>query len=208
MKKNPWLTIDAEDYESHMSAENVLQLQTLKAITRDQYRAYKPKTLMILGICTGNGLEAVEAYTNQVYGIDINQSYLDICKNRFKNKIKSLDLLALDLNVEYCHHEKVDLIIANMILEYMDLKRFFKQVSLSLNKAGVVSVVVQRNKERSSFVSATGQSALETLNDFHHTVDIFMFKESLAKAGFVILKEIIIPLAGGKEFIRIDFLRK
>lgn len=41
--KNPWNEIDINDYEKHMSLENIHQLQTLNDIMKNQFTIGAPK---------------------------------------------------------------------------------------------------------------------------------------------------------------------
>lgn len=54
---NPWEEIDLDDYENHMRLDSVYQLQTLSAMMKEQFRSDNFKTVMILGIAGGNGLD-------------------------------------------------------------------------------------------------------------------------------------------------------
>ena len=84
--KNPWENIDLIAYETHMSSDNVLQLQILNNITKEQLNDYKNTDVTILGIAGGNGLENIDiSRTKKVYGIDVNKKYLVICKDRYSD---------------------------------------------------------------------------------------------------------------------------
>ena len=82
--KNPWEEISLDDYENHMSLDSVNQLQTMNAIMKAQFEDYQAETAMILGIAGGNGLEHIrtEKY-KAVYGIDINEGYLEKIRERY-----------------------------------------------------------------------------------------------------------------------------
>ena len=75
---NPWLDIPLEDYERHMSHHLVGQSILLNSLTKKYLDETKPETAVFLGIAGGNGLEHIDTnITRSVYGIDINQDYLD-----------------------------------------------------------------------------------------------------------------------------------
>ncbi len=57
---NPWEDIDLNSYEKHMSLGNVFQLQALNKMMREQFYSYSIKSIMILGIAGGNGLEHID----------------------------------------------------------------------------------------------------------------------------------------------------
>lgn len=102
---NPWEEIDLNDYEKHMSLDNVYQLQAMNKMMKEQFYAYDVKTLMILGIAGGNGLNHIKNDDFEaIYGVDINKKYLDECKNRYSaltSEFKTIctDLLSEDLQL-------------------------------------------------------------------------------------------------------------
>ena len=84
--KNPWEEIELSDYENHMKLDSVKQLQFLNVMMKNQFNSYLIKTVMILGIAGGNGLEHINTDKIQkVYGIDINHRYLEKCIGRYGN---------------------------------------------------------------------------------------------------------------------------
>ena len=57
--KNPWEEIELSDYENHMKLDSVKQLQFLNVMMKNQFNSYPIKTVMILGIAGGYGLEHI-----------------------------------------------------------------------------------------------------------------------------------------------------
>ena len=83
---HPWKDIDLNDYENHMRLENVYQLQTMNEMMKEQFSAYPAKSVMILGIAGGNGLEHIDPKKfRSVYGVDINPDYLNVCQKRYSS---------------------------------------------------------------------------------------------------------------------------
>lgn len=206
-KTNPWLQIDADDYEKHMSHCSVSQLQKLSSITKQQLNDYNPGRVLILGVATGNGLEHINNnLTEVVYGIEINNNYIDICRDRYSSKIKSLNLINLDLNHDLFTKSKVDLIIANLILEYVPLNRIMKQLKAVEKDNTVISIVIQKNND-SSFVSQTGVASLEILNDLHRDINQDNLKNYFLEKNYKVIKEATYKLPNGKELLRIDLTK-
>ena len=87
---NPWEEIRLEDYEKHMALDSVRQLQALNGIMKAQMEAYSVKTMMILGVAGGNGLEHAdpEKY-ERVYGVDINRDYLQAVTLNYEKTVES-----------------------------------------------------------------------------------------------------------------------
>ena len=83
---NPWEEIKLEDYENHMKLDSVMQLQTMNSLMKEQFEAYPVSTAMVLGIAGGNGLEHVSPDKYEtVYGVDINEDYLRVVSERYKD---------------------------------------------------------------------------------------------------------------------------
>ena len=203
--KNPWIKIDPEDYEQHMSHSSVYQLQTLNNITKDQYSRYMPETLVIFGVCTGNGLEHISnEFTRETYGIDINNSFLEICRKRYSDKIKNLNLVCLDVNTSYFDKTKADLVIANLFIEYTGIDRFIEQINILKKKGTVVSVIIQKNNTN-SFISDSGINTLGMLSVFHDEINDKELELKLKENNFIKLKKNNYDLPNGKQFIRIDY---
>jgi len=202
---NPWLSIEAEDYENHMSDSNVYQLQTLNSIMLSQISDYKPNSLAIFGIATGNGLEYTEMM-DIVYAIDINDKYLTTCKNRFANR-NNIKYLNLDIDNSVLPFTNVDMAICNLVLEYIDYVGFIKKISSILNKNGILSIVYQ-NELKYGFVSKTKYSEVfECLNSIYHNIDKKTVIETSKTSGLTVSKSLEYKLLNGKTFTRID-LRK
>jgi ubiquinone/menaquinone biosynthesis C-methylase UbiE len=67
---------------------------------KDILNEYSPESLCVLGCTTGNGFEHIKTKTtNSVVGIDINEEYLRILKERFGEVIPEMVLICSDLNV-------------------------------------------------------------------------------------------------------------
>jgi len=205
--ENPWYNISPGDYESHMSHPAVHQLQLLNTIFREQYTDYPPKNLVYLGICTGNGLEHVDPeLTDTVWGIDVNEGFLALCADRYGPAMKNLRLQKVDINHTLFETGDVDLIIANLVLEYIDTDRFFRQIDKIAGAATVISLVFQDNKSVPA-VSPSGTTALQVLSGFHRDLDLPGLETAMAAGGFQIIRTKTYSLPAGKDFVRVDFRR-
>jgi len=69
---NPWLTIALEDYEGHMDSDHARQLEPLSDLFKCALDLGMPRSVAILGIAGGNGLERVDCtVTKKILGLDI-----------------------------------------------------------------------------------------------------------------------------------------
>ena len=117
---NPWEKISLDDYEKHMSLDSVKQLQTMNGIMERQLEAYPVCTVMVLGVAGGNGLEHVRRSKYQtVYGIDINGDYLRTVSERYADLSDVLKCLKLDLTCDADKLPEAQLLIANLLIEYI-----------------------------------------------------------------------------------------
>lgn len=201
---NPWLTIPFEDYEAHMGDSAVAQLHTLKALMHERFDRYRPKRIAIAGCCTGNGLEHVPVTTEAVYAIDINDGYLDICKQRYSAKIPGLHAIHADINTDALPVTDIDLIIADLIFEYLDIDAALSTISAMLSPSGVLSITIQRNNDN-AFVGETGITSLKILGDIGHEIDPDRLILQAGAVGLHLFRRQVIPVPGGKEFCLMDF---
>ena len=118
--KNPWEEIPLADYENHMKLDSVMQLQAMNEMMKEQFDTYPISSVMILGIAGGNGLEHIQKDKfEKVYGIDINSSYLQSVKQRYPHLDGLLACLCINLIDETDRLPKADMVIANLLIEYI-----------------------------------------------------------------------------------------
>lgn len=151
--RNPWEEIDLNDYENHMSLANVFQLQTMNQMMKEQFYTYPVKSVMILGIAGGNGLEHInKQILDKVYGVDINERYLSACKNRYSELEGVLETIHADLTKNIDFLPCADLLVANLFIEYIGYKCFQKTVKQI--EARYVSCIIQVNTDISFFCNS------------------------------------------------------
>jgi hypothetical protein len=64
-EQNPWLRVPLADYEGHMRAPGVAQLDALGELFACALRTYVPRSVAVLGVAGGNGLDAVDLRTRR-----------------------------------------------------------------------------------------------------------------------------------------------
>lgn len=118
--KNPWEEIALTDYENHISLDSVYQLQKMNEMMKEQLNEYRIKSAMILGVAGGNGLEHIEKEKiEKVYGVDVNQKYLDECLKRYPELTGTFEVICDDLLNKNLQLPNSELIIANLLIEYI-----------------------------------------------------------------------------------------
>jgi hypothetical protein len=204
--EHPWRGIDLDVYERHMSDARVGQLRQLHHITREQLAAYPSRTVGVLGVAGGNGLDLIDPETTDaVFGYDINADYLAACEARYRNDLGDrLHLIETSIDRSLTI-ERVDLLIANLIIEYVGAEEFVAFAAANARSIGVLSCVIQRN-DAAGFVSSTDYSAsFDALASVSSDIDPETLDSAMSDAGFVALRRCEYPLPNGKTLARQDF---
>jgi len=202
---NPWEKVSLEDYENHMKLSTVQQLQKLNEIMKSQIHKYKIETIALLGIAGGNGLEHIDSSNIKiVYGIDINQNYLDVCKEKYKNLNNCLVLKKLDLSNIANDLPVADIIIANLFIEYIGIDMFVKQ--LSKNFPPYVSCVIQKNPDINFVSDSPYVEALNEISSLHRDIKKGSLIKAMSTIGYTLIFSDEHLLPNMKKFIRLDFI--
>ena len=205
---NPWEEISLSDYENHMSLESVNQLQTMNSIMKKQFSDYPVKTAMVLGIAGGNGLEHVSSDKfEKVYGIDINEGYLKTVEERYKGLAGILECLSIDLITEPEKLPHAELVIANLLIEYIGYEAFQKAVQKI--DPEYVSCVIQINTDEAQWVSDSPYlHAFDRLDEVHCQMEENALIATMEKSDYRIILNESEPLPNGKALQRIDFRKE
>ncbi|MBR4628384.1 MAG: methyltransferase type 11 [Ruminococcus sp.] len=202
---NPWKEISLDDYEKHMSLESVRQLQTLDSIMKEQFAAYPVETAAVLGVAGGNGLEHVgtDKY-RRVYGIDINANYLRAVAQRYTELSGALECLQIDLINEAEKLPKAQLLIANLLIEYIGYGAFQRAVLQTTPE--YVSCVIQINTDEEQWVSESPYlRAFDRLDEVHHQMEEAALTATMNEIGFSLILQESCPLPNGKALVRLDY---
>lgn len=204
---NPWETIPLSDYEKHMSLDTVLQLQTLSEMMKSALNRYPAKTLMILGVAGGNGLEHVDTSVfERVYGVDVNEEYLETCRCRYPNLIGTLETICADVSKDTCRLPQADLLLANLLIEYIGCDCFRKTVLQTAPR--FVSCVIQVDTD-SSFVSDSPyQHIFDGLQSIHRTINEKDLDEMMKSIGYCAELREEKGLPNGKRLVKLDFKQR
>lgn len=203
--RNPWEKISLADYENHMKLESVKQLQSLNRTVKSQLFDYEVNTVMILGVAGGNGLEHIDTKKyNKVYGIDINQSYLQAVEHRYQNLAGVLQCINVDLTEEHVTLPNAQLLIANLLIEYIGYNAFQKVVQVT--KPTYVSCVIQINTDDENWVSDSPYiHSFDCLDSIHNQMNEHVLTEMMDCIGYK--KNFICRdyLPNGKSLVRLDY---
>jgi len=201
---NPWEKIELSDYENHMSLGSVYQLQMLNQMMQEQFEAYDIDTIMILGVAGGNGLEHINKNKiKKVYGVDVNQDFLAECKTRYNELGDVLETICTDLLDDNLQLPCSELLVANLLVEYIGYECFQKIVGLV--KPRYISCIIQVN-DGDSFVSNSPYlHAFDCLEEVHHQMEEKNLADCMSKIGYRRKQTVEKLLPNGKKFVRLDF---
>jgi len=206
-KTNAWNSIPLEDYEQHMQHENVAQSQLLNNLTSRYLKKYHPQMPLFLGVSGGNGLEHVDVRkAKRVYGIDINNSYLEETQKRFGEKIKQLVLLNADISTSNESFLQADFVWAALIFEYVDIEKGFDFISNNIGKSTKLIITIQSNNGSQS-VSQTGVESIKSVKEIFKIVDKDNLQVNAVKAGFGLIGSEENFLPNGKSLLTYEFAR-
>lgn len=202
--ENPWKSITLSDYETHMKLDSVMQLQTLNAMMKKQLSGYPAHSVMILGIAGGNGLEHIDTEKySAVYGIDINTEYLQEVEKRYENLNGILKCLCADLTADVSELPSADLVIANLLIEYIGYECFQRVIGQVNPK--YVSCGIQINTDKEFVSDSPYLHAFDGLNSVHHQMETDKLTRAMADIGYKTVSETEYPLPNGKKLVQADF---
>lgn len=202
---NPWEEIRLSDYENHMQLDSVMQLQAMNQMMKGQFQSYPVQTAMVLGIAGGNGLEHVDTKKyKKVYGVDINAEYLKTVQKRYENLSGTLECLHKNLIVESNELPQAELVIANLLIEYIGYEVF--QETIIHVKPRYVSCIIQINTDENEWVSDSPYlHAFDGLDKVHHQMEENALAAAMQKIGYQLIRTWEHPLPNGKKLVQIDF---
>ena len=200
LEQNPWLKVPLEDYEGHMRAPSVAQLEALAEIFGQVLERCRPESVAVLGVAGGNGLERIRpAVTRRIVGVDVNRAYLDATRRRFAH-LPGLELVAADLACDALGAAPVALVHAALIFEHAGTERCLENAASLVAEGGRLSVVLQLESASEAAVGETGYASLARLAGEFRFVDPAGFTARLQGLGFVLTHSERREVASGKAF--------
>lgn len=201
---NPWKEISLSDYENHMKLDSVMQLQNMNQMMKGQFNAYPVNSVMILGIAGGNGLEHIDRNKFQkIYGIDINEEYLKAVKERYTDISDILECIPLNLIEDTNKLPKAELLVANLLIEYIGYDCFQKAVEQVQPK--YVSCIIQMNVDGSWVSDSPYIHVFDDLDKIHHQMEENLLIQTLNDIKYKLIAQTENPLPNGKKLVQLDF---
>jgi len=127
-----------------MGSDHARQLEPLSDLFKCALDLGMPRSVAILGIAGGNGLERVDCtVTKKILGLDINVRYLDAVRQRY-SALPSLELYCTDLAGEHLNLPPVELVHAALVFEHLGLGGCLENALSLVAPGGKLSVVRRR----------------------------------------------------------------
>lgn len=195
---NPWLSIPLADYEGHMGAEGVRQLEAVADLFKTVLNRYRPRSVAVLGVAGGNGLEQIDStITQRIVGVDINKAYLDQVQRRF-NALPGLELHCYDLGERKLHLSPVELVYAALIFEHAGLGLALENALALVAPGGRFSVVLQLPSLEEQGIAPTRYTSMQSLKHCFSLIDTAEFQNLLEQKGFQLIAHETRSLPAGK----------
>jgi SAM-dependent methyltransferase len=191
-----------------MSSPTVNQRSVLSRLMGDALESVRPRTMLVLGCSTGNGLEHVNPeVTTHVTVVDLNPAYLLRLGERFPNPGFELGVRCADLADVVLQREAFDLVHAGLVLEYLEWTFLLPRVATTLKPGGVLSVVLQLPSASSPAVTPTTFVSLQSLETLFRFVEPGALIEAARGEGLTLSNQRTESLPAGKAFEVLRFVK-
>ena len=165
-------------------------------------------TAAVLGVAGGNGLEHIGTDKfRTVYGVDINADYLHAVSQRYTQLSGVLKCLRIDLINETEKLPQAQLLIANLLIEYIGYGAFQRAVLQTAPE--YVSCVIQINTDEEQWVSESPYlRAFDRLDEVHHQMEEETLTAAMNDIGYSLILQKSEPLPNGKALVRLDLKKE
>jgi len=206
---NPWIEVAPADYEAHMTSPEVAQLPVLAEIIARDLAAYRPRSLLVVGCATGNGLQHIDpAVTMRVAGLDVNPDFLAVARQRHCARLPGLELIQGDIFDPALAPGAFELVHSALVFEHVPWQPALRRVAGWVAPAGVLSVVLQLPSAEVAAVSPTAiANRYPDIAREMRLIDPIDFAALARELGLTEEASARIPLPGGKAFLATRYRR-
>src|SRR5215510_9946876 len=199
--RHPWLEIPITDYEAHMALPSVGQAQLLGTALQRTVARFRPRSLAVLGVAGGNGLESLEpGLVRRVVALDFNPDYLALCSRRYAASFTEFEPVLHDLSQGPPGITPVECVFAGLVLEYVCVESFCGYLASLLTAGGSFAAMLQLPSPTLPEVSLSPFSSLTRLESAFSFVDPASLHDRLSAHGFSRIVSDRYNLASGKSF--------
>lgn len=202
-----WLDVPLADYEGHMGAPQVAQLEALAEMFGEALTACLPDSLAVVGVAGGNGLDRVDrTQTRRTVGLDLCDTYLDAVRARHGD-LPGLELHCVDLAETELQLEPVAMVYAALIFEHAGVGRCLDNTLRLVKPGGTFVALLQLPSETAAAVAATGFESLQKLAADFQLIEPAWLVSAVTRRGFSLRSETRRPVVSGKSFWMGTFVR-
>lgn len=140
-----------------------------------------------------------------IYGVDINKDYLDECKKRYPCLSGEFETICTDLLKADLKLPSSDLLVANLLIEYIGYQCFQNVVKLVMPK--YVSCIIQINTEDSFVSDSPYLHVFDRLDEVHHQMQGNALINHMQKIEYKLQLKQERVLPNGKKLVRVDFVQ-
>lgn len=206
--RNPWLEIPAAEYQAHMQSPDVAQAGVLAELFGIALGAARPRSLLLLGCGTGNGLAQIDGQvTRQVTCVDINPAYLAELAQRLPAPDHDRSLMEMDLNTADLPSGPFEQVHAPFVFEFLDWRPVVARIAAVLSPGGVFTIVIQRESRGVAARTATPYFSLRRLDSLFAFVDPLDLGAVAGECGLVLKSQRDVALPRQKSFTLLTFAR-
>jgi len=203
---HPWLEVPIADYEAHMALPSVGQAQLLSAALQRTMARFQPRSLAVLGVAGGNGLELLErALVRRVVALDFNPDYLALCSRRYSASFSEFEPVLHDLSQGPPAIAPVECIFAGLVLEYLCVESFCDYLPSLLTPGGGFAALLQLPSPTLPEISASPFSSLTRLEPAFSFVDPVSLHARLSAHAFSRIVADRYDLPSGKSFYYVSY---
>lgn len=172
-----------------------------------QFTLCKTDTVMILGIAGGNGLEHIKPHDfRKIYGVDINRDYLHECNGRYPELAGELECICADLTDGDTTLPHANLLIANLLIEYIGYECF--QRTVSQVRPIVVSCIIQINTDDRFVSDSPYLHVFDGLDSVHHHMSEYGLEKAMESLNYRLTDKTERPLPNSKKLVEMDFIAR
>ena len=138
-----------------------------------------------------------------VYGVDINAAYLRECQRRYPEWKEVFIPIEADLLDERIQLPHCDLLIANLLVEYIGYTRF--QTLAKQSSAVWIRVVILQDFAEGFVSDSPDLPSFAALNTIHEQLQEVKLTRSMLSINYSLSKRTLYPLPNGKALLRLDY---
>ena len=184
-----------------MALPSIGQAQLLGTALQRTIAQGRPRSLAVLGVAGGNGLESVDRdLVRRVVALDFNPEYLALCSHRYAASFAEFEPVLHDLSQGPPVITPVECVFAGLVLEYLRVEVFCDYLASMLTPRGSFAALLQHSSPTQPEVSPSPFTSLTRLESAFSFVAPAVLDDHLSANGFSRIVRDRYDLDSGKSF--------